>query len=378
MEKVHVKCSNCGGNLKFIPEIFVLKCESCESETQLDSTEAKLVSIDFKDFYNKGFAGNVFEEISMITCHVCGANTVFDEHIISDACSFCTSHLSIADLSKSTCIKPSGILPFSIDKNTASEAFRKWVASRWFAPKDLIETAKNPEKLTGIYLPFWIFHAETNSKYKGERGEYEILGSSGRQYMEWEDVSGSMKNKVKDIIVPASHSINAKYLEALNPWNLEGIVTPEHKFLNGFKAENYQLSPENGFLEAKTYMNNLILINIKNKIGGDAQKISALNTDFSIVKFNYVLMPVWLSSFKYNEKLYQFVINASTAEVQGEHPKSTVKIAFFISVWILTLCVFVYFTIYGGPAAKITVAILTTIIVLGLLFILKKKWQSEI
>jgi hypothetical protein len=39
---------------------------------------------------------------------------------------------------------------------------------------------------------------------------------------------------------------------------------------------------------------------------------------------------VWISAYRYQNKAYQFIINARTGEVQGERPYSILKIVFFI------------------------------------------------
>ena len=37
-------------------------------------------------------------------------------------------------------------------------------------------------------------------------------------------------------------------------------------------------------------------------------------------------VPVWLSAYRYREKVYRFLVNARTGEVQGERPWSWIKI----------------------------------------------------
>jgi hypothetical protein len=41
-----------------------------------------------------------------------------------------------------------------------------------------------------------------------------------------------------------------------------------------------------------------------------------------------VLLPVWISAYRFNRKVYRFVVNARTGEVKGERPWSFWKIAF--------------------------------------------------
>jgi hypothetical protein len=67
--------------------------------------------------------------------------------------------------------------------------------------------------------------------------------------------------------------------------------------------------------------------------------ITTMNTNYSNITFKHVLLPIWLSAYRYNEKIYRFMINARTGEVQGERPWSWIKI---------TLAILLVIAIFGG------------------------------
>jgi hypothetical protein len=69
---------------------------------------------------------------------------------------------------------------------------------------------------------------------------------------------------------------------------------------------------------------------VRTDIGGDVQQISSLSTDYNDIKFKHILLPLWISAYRYNEKVYRFTVNARTGEVQGERPYSAWKIFFFV------------------------------------------------
>ena len=68
---------------------------------------------------------------------------------------------------------------------------------------------------------------------------------------------------------------------------------------------------------------------IKRDIGGDVQQIHSIHTDYQDITFKHILLPLWISAYKYNDKTYRFTVNARTGEVQGERPYSGWKIFFF-------------------------------------------------
>jgi hypothetical protein len=48
---------------------------------------------------------------------------------------------------------------------------KQWLQSRWFAPNALKRFAR-PEGINGVYLPFWDYDADTDSRYTGARGQH--------------------------------------------------------------------------------------------------------------------------------------------------------------------------------------------------------------
>ena len=82
---------------------------------------------------------------------------------------------------------------------------------------------------------------------------------------------------------------------------------------------------------------------IRYDIGGDEQRIHNHFTDWQNISFKYILLPVWVSSFRYRDKAYNIVINARTGEVQGERPYSAWKITMAVLATIALIAVIVFF-----------------------------------
>ena len=59
--------------------------------------------------------------------------------------------------------------------------------------------------------------------------------------------------------------------------------------------------------------------------------------------YKYLMLPLWLSSFKYRDKQYQFMVNGQTGKVGGKYPISPWKVTFVILLFVLiALGVYVY------------------------------------
>ena len=83
---------------------------------------------------------------------------------------------------------------------------------------------------------------------------------------------------------------------------------------------------------------------IRRDIGGDVQRIISMKTNYDDITFKHLLLPVYVSAYRYKNKLYQFLVNGRTGEVQGERPYSWIKIAFAILLGVAIIAAIVFFT----------------------------------
>ncbi|MEM9160810.1 MAG: hypothetical protein AAGB46_17305, partial [Verrucomicrobiota bacterium] len=129
----------------------------------------------------------------------------------------------------------------------------------------------------------------------------------------------------------------------LEPWGLENVVKYDEKFTSGFKTESYTVGLEDGFEEAQGLMAPEIKAKIRRDIGGDTQRILTYKVGYQDITFKHLLLPVWLSCYRYQDQLYRFVVNARTGEVQGERPWSFVKIGGAVLLIVVAVGTIVYF-----------------------------------
>lgn len=339
------KCHDCGAVLKFAPGTNHLKCEYCGADNEIASAEQQAAvvqeEIDFEKFLSENnVAASDKQEVSAVKCESCGATTTLKPNITSDECPFCSNTLVIKNASTCSIIKPKYVLPFAIDGKKGMEAFRKWVSGLWFAPGDLKRYAGNADKLAGMYLPYWTYDSDTNSAYTGMRGmNYTTTESytaieNGKSVsrtrtvtkIRWTPCAGHVSNAFDDVLVIASRSLPEKYVNALEPWDLGNLAGYDDRYLSGFRAETYQVDVKNGFEKAKGRMADEIRNTCRRDIGGDHQQVLTVNTAYNNISFKHILLPIWISAFKYNNKVYRFMINGRTGEVQGERPWSIWKI----------------------------------------------------
>lgn len=333
-------CIRCGAKIDFAPGTSSLKCPYCGFESEIPQSETGVLELDYREFLEK--AGNEKEssEAQRVQCDKCGAQTTMPAESAAGACPFCGANM-VFSASVSRLIKPEALLPFKIARKEAFESFRRWIKSLWFAPGKLKQYAQSESKLAGVYLPYWTYDSATTTDYSGERGDYYYTTEAytaivnGRsvqrtrqvRHTRWSSASGTVRNDFDDILVLASRSLPRERVEQLDPWDLQNLVSYADEYLSGFLAESYQISLPEGFEAAKGVMSAAIQNSIRQDIGGDEQRIHSAQTRYENITFKHILLPIWLSAYRFREKIYRIVINARTGEVQGERPYSAWKIA---------------------------------------------------
>lgn len=348
-------CKGCGASLSFAPETSSLACPYCGAMNQIEASPAdgRVEELDFRAALVDLSRNEPTTEVLAVQCNVCGAESTLGPNVTADVCPFCGSAIVATARSRKQ-ILPRSLLPFDVTRPKAQDAFRNWLGGLWFAPGALTKQAE-AGSLKGLYLPAWTYDSNTTSRYTGERGddywdtETYTEVENGRTVTKtrqvvrtrWSFVSGVVSNSFDDVLVLAAANLPEKHLDALEPWDLEHLVPYKDDYLSGFVSQSYQVTLADGFDRARQIMDGTIRETIERDIGGDHQRIGNVNTGYSDITFKHILLPVWLSAYRYGAKTYHFFVNARTGEVRGERPYSAWKITFFVLGILLVILVIV-------------------------------------
>lgn len=322
-------------------------CDHCGNQEPIEATRRAaggIKELDFRTAVKNQLHAEEIEETAVIDCPNCGAITEFDANTHSAECPFCATPV-VADTGVHRHIKPRGLLPFHLDERAARHALTDWLGALWFAPGGVNDYARKGRRMSGIYVPYWTFDADTQSSYHGQRGTHyyvtkTVIRDGERRNVRvrktrWRAASGRVARFFDDVLVLASKSLPKKYTDGLEPWDLSQLEPYKPEYLAGFRAESYQVELSDGFTEARAYMDRMILRDVKYDIGGDEQRVSSVDTRIGDVTFKHVLLPVWLAAYKYRGRTYRFVVNGRTGRVQGERPYSAWKIAFAVVLGLI-------------------------------------------
>jgi predicted RNA-binding Zn-ribbon protein involved in translation (DUF1610 family) len=354
-------CDQCGARLDFDPTVTSLKCPYCGGTKTIYTDYTPVQERDYDHYVETGVADHrtIAGRSQQTKCGGCGAVVLLEDNVATDRCPFCATHLEAPEPAEAM-IHPESILPFAVDYRKAKEAFENWISARWFAPSGLKQLA-NLGRLNGIYVPFWTYDAMTYTRYHGRRGEEKTAGvdpmtddlsvvafmgmrnNSRRQFV-WRDVSGEVHHFFDDTLICASTSIPIEQVMQLQPWDLENLVGFKADYLSGFKTQRYAVDLQQGFSLSKIMMEPTIKGLCLNDIGGDVQILDSYHIKHERVTFKHVLLPVWLASYRYYDKVYQIMVNARTGEVVGDRPWSVFKIGFLSVILLALAALILWFT----------------------------------
>lgn len=340
-------CDTCGSDLRFDPASSDLKCDHCGHAEPIGTvwTQSRAIAeLDLARGISQTLDRAEMEETRISQCPNCAAQVEFGDTDQAKECPFCATPV-VVDTGTHRHIKPRAVLPFALAEEVARDAMKDWLGSLWFAPNGLQAYARKGRQMDGIYVPYWTYDAQSDTRYTGERGTiyYEsrtVMRDGKRQTVRvaktrWRSTSGRVARFFDDILVLGSRSLPKRFTDALEPWDLAALEPYAPEYLAGFRAEGYSVPLDEGFTEARLRMDAMIRRDIKFDIGGDRQRIHSMDVDLSDMTFKHILLPVWLAAYKYRGKSYRFVVNARTSRVQGERPYSAIKITFAIIAGLL-------------------------------------------
>ena len=336
-------CAQCGASLEYAPGTELLRCGHCGHENRIAGFAAPILEQDFRQTLRALATTTATRDNIAIHCDSCGASYTFDAATHAGQCAFCGVPV-VAKTERHRQLQVQALLPFQIGRDQARSAFRRWLGGLWFAPGTLKDYARNDARLAGMYVPYWTYDADTTTAYRGERGDnYQVQESyraieNGREVervrvvtrIRWTPAAGVVSRFFDDVLVLASGSLPRAVTERLEPWDLANLTPYREEYLSGFQSEMYTVDLEQGFERARERMAPIIRRDVERAIGGDHQRIHALDTRHGEIRFKHVLLPVWLSAFRFRDRTYRFVVNGRTGEVQGERPYSAWKIALAI------------------------------------------------
>lgn len=313
-------CAACGAPVE-PPDRF---CPSCGSEQPLS---AEVVPAAEQKYFR---------------CQGCGSEVKIDPDQRSYVCPFCTSSYVVEfspDVSRRQ--PPEFVIGFAVTADQAMETFRRWLATgSLFRPADL-RSASFAGNLRGVYLPFWSFSMLAQSRWSASIGEHwyrtetytttengkTVTKTRTVQETEWWPLEGRHHEFHSGYLVSGSRGLGQRDAQRIQPFHLPALKRYEPRYLAGWLCEEYSVEREEALRACQAEFARREEAAVAAFLPGDTHSNLAVATEFSQVNSDLVLLPVYLLSYRYRNRVYRFLMNGQTGQCDGDKPISGWRIA---------------------------------------------------
>ena len=353
-EIISYKCPNCGATIPYDPSSGTLRCPHCNTEYDVDTlkqvTKEEDVGKDDTGFSFKKTEKTFIDGKVTYICPSCGGEIIGDENMSASICPYCGN--SIIDKSNfDGLLKPELVLPFTLDKEAAKRNYSQYLKGKWVLPNDF-EINNVIEKLNGVYVPYWLFSADVDGKARFKtsrvqtyrRGDYVTTETS--YYLVYRDGNALFKK----VPVDASSKLDDSLMDALEPFDYAKGTDFNSAYLSGYFADKYDV--DNSICSKKAnerIKNSMFRLLASTVIGYNSCFLESGSVNYKNATAIYALLPVYLFSCKYHDKVYNFAMNGQTGKFAGDLPMDKKKMFFTILfVFIISFILIMFITYMVG------------------------------
>lgn len=349
-EAQQFRCPGCAANMQFDAGRGALACAYCGATVDIAQSEGaqSIVEYDLANGIAASAARGYGTEVRRTRCSECGATVNLGGNVTADHCDFCGSPQVMVQQENRNVLRPESLVPFAVNGDTARTSFRSWLGGLWFRPNALKSSAR-VEVLAGVYVPYWTFDSMVDSDWTAQSGYYYYVTETyttqdangnpvtrTRQVRKtrWVPSWGNRRDRYDDVLICASRGLPPKLVNRLTTFDTARLVPYQSQYLAGWRAEEYAVELNDGWRSAVGIMEAEQRRRCSRDVPGDTQRFLNVRNNFYQSTFKHVLLPIWISSYRYRDKVYRFLVNGQTGEVTGTAPYSWLKITLFVLFWL--------------------------------------------
>jgi len=332
-EVVQFKCPRCGAATAYSASDGGLTCTHCgyyeppKKEVVGTAAEQFEFTVETMARAAHGWGGARKE----LQCQDCGAYTSVPPDSLTHTCPFCASNKVIQREAPQDVLRPRFLIPFKIDSEACHKIAREWLGSSWMTPGKLRRLAKVAD-FSGIYLPFWTFDAVTQARWKAEVGhtKTERYYSNGewktRTKTVWKWESGHVRLDIDDVLIEGTGRLSAILLGRVKQYNLHALAPYESKYLAGFQAHSYDVPLEAAWETARHQMRERTRESCRSQASTSKIRNFSMELDFGDERWRYILLPLYLATYHYQNQTYQVMVNGQSGKIAGQRPVDWLKV----------------------------------------------------
>ncbi len=382
-------------------EVLDFKCPQCQATTAYSVADGGLkcahcgyYAPPAKEVVGKGAAEFEFTVETMeaaayvhgwgtsrreLQCQNCGAHATLPPGRLTHTCPFCGSNRVLQQDAPQQSLRPRFLIAFEVPPETCQSLVQTWLGSNWMTPRALQEMTR-VTKFTGIYIPFWTFDALTEADWKAEVGHQETERYYDHHDKEWKTrtvtvwkwESGQVREVFDDVLISGTKHLSAVLLSRLKDYDTEALVPYDAQFLAGFMAQAYDVPLETAWERARTDMREHTRGACRNQASTSQIRNFSMSLDFSDESWRYVLLPAYISTYRYEQQTYQVMVNGQTGTVTGQRPVDWTKVWLAIAAMLAPSALLglagVFLLIVALPLGVVALVVALVALVIGGIF----------
>lgn len=330
-------CPNCGANTAYDVSEGGIACEYCGYVAPVKGVKVGKRADEFEftlDTISQSTHGWGTQR-QVLQCESCGAELSIPHGTLTATCPFCASNNVNVTTSPEESLRPRFLVPFKIVKQQTIQISKEWLGKGWYHPNELAASTVM-QRLTGVYLPFWTFDTQVYAKWEAEVG-HEVktrhYNSSTKSWetrtrIVWRWESGQVHQNIDDFLVIGSHPnhISHRILNQLFPFQMNGLVAYQPDYLAGWQALAYETTLTQAWESAKRSIREGTKKACYQDIPTNHVRNFSMSADFEDESWRYILLPVYIATYKFEDKMYQMMVNGQTGKIAGQKPVAWWKV----------------------------------------------------
>lgn len=216
-----IQCRNCGGTAGYDIQAQSYRCPHCGETSGIE--EVKKEILRWRTLQHESLEAEKTANQNCF-CSKCGAAFLFAEGEATHQCQFCGNALVRNEFEESIHY-PEMIIPFVLTMEEAVEQLKKWCGDNAKTP-EAKAIKDNLSKLDGWYLPYQMIRGPVNVTVHRDAA-WRVYHCDG--YLE-----GS--------VVCTAENLDNMVLEAVEPFDLNGLLPFEHGYIAAHKARLQDIS----------------------------------------------------------------------------------------------------------------------------------------
>ena len=328
-------CPRCGATTAYNPGDESVTCFYCGYSQKIEarvvgySAPAEEFTVQTLEEKGRGWG----RERRELKCEACGADFSLAPDDLTASCPFCGSNQVIASTLPADMIRPGYLIPFKLDNAACTARMREWLGRGWMHPAGLSGAANNAS-VKGVYMPYWTFSAQIDARWEAEVGyerteSYYDAGSRSwrtRTVIDWRWETGRVEVPILNMLENGSQKASPLLLAKIQPFDLSALVEYDPEFLAGWQAKAYDIPLEVAWDQARSRMREQAKSACLATIRSPHVRNFKMAADFNDEAWRFILLPVYLSVYNYQNHIYQIMVNGQTGKVSGQKPVAWRKI----------------------------------------------------